>query len=207
MKIFAHRGSSLLWPENTLFAFHQAAQYEVSGFETDLRLSADHEIILSHDDNLARFGRPDAAISELTAAEIQEIRIYSPDKRHSDTLIKLETLLERYPDKDYIFDCKITDRKLVLFLRELLGKLAFHDRIFFLTWSREMDEHVRNVLPGFRLFPREAAISRWGIATLLGCGRLLEPKNDLLALPPYYLRMPLLRRTQTRALQARGKQV
>ncbi|RMF61913.1 MAG: glycerophosphodiester phosphodiesterase, partial [Calditrichaeota bacterium] len=79
MKIYAHRGSSTLWPENTLLAFEKAHESGATGFETDLRLSADGVIVLSHDDNLRRFGHPDKTVSRLAASEIEQIVIPSPD--------------------------------------------------------------------------------------------------------------------------------
>ena len=104
MEIFAHRGSSLIWPENTMLAFDNAHNAGATGFETDLRLSKDGEIILSHDDNLVRFGQVDRAISELTEKEIGAIEIGSADCQLKDKPISLKSLLRKYPEKDYIFD-------------------------------------------------------------------------------------------------------
>jgi glycerophosphoryl diester phosphodiesterase len=205
LKVFAHRGSSVLWPENTMLAFDRAADFGVSGFETDLRLSADNEIILAHDENLARFGLPQHNISALTAPEIGALKIFSIDGQHSDHCLTLDRLLRKYPDKDYIFDCKISDRNLLLLLKDLLTELGFHNRIWFLTWSREMDDHVMNVFSGYRLFPREPVIKRWGIACLIGLGRYFEPKQELLALPPYFMSIPLIRPAYVRSMKSRHK--
>ena len=112
MKVYAHRGSSLIWPENTLLAFNRANECGVSGFETDLRLSKDQEIILAHDDNLARFGQADKTVSQLSRESIKKIKIAPPDGKYTDHLITLRTLLQAYPDKDYIFDCKTSERML-----------------------------------------------------------------------------------------------
>ena len=52
--ILAHRGASMLAPENTLGAAELAAEYGAFGFETDLRISLDGVPFLMHDDTLAR---------------------------------------------------------------------------------------------------------------------------------------------------------
>lgn len=49
MFIYAHRGSSVIHPENTLEAFAAAIKEGADGIETDLRLTADEEIVLCHD--------------------------------------------------------------------------------------------------------------------------------------------------------------
>lgn len=52
--ILAHRGASMLAPENTLGAAELAADYGAFGFETDLRISLDGVPFLMHDETLAR---------------------------------------------------------------------------------------------------------------------------------------------------------
>jgi len=52
MKIFAHRGFSSDYPENTLLAFAKALEAGADGIETDVRLSRDGKAIIFHDDDL-----------------------------------------------------------------------------------------------------------------------------------------------------------
>ena len=54
-KNIAHRGGSLIGPENTLFTFKKGvADFGVDMLEMDVNESADGEIIVSHDSSLAR---------------------------------------------------------------------------------------------------------------------------------------------------------
>lgn len=205
MKIFAHRGSSLIWPENTLLAFNLAHQAGATGFETDLRLSKDGQIVLSHDNDLHRFGRPEKVISELTTAEIASLEISSPDGKRHDRLVALKTLLQTYPDKDYIFDCKISGRRLFETLRRELSALRFHNRIWFLTWDRAGDQLVRDIFPGYAFFPRVFRSYVWGVGALIGQSRLFEPSNEILSLPAQHFGLPVIRRGQITSLQKRGR--
>ena len=206
MKIFAHRGSSLIWPENTLLAFDKAHECGATGFETDLRLSRDEEIILSHDDDLTRIGFSGGRVSTLLVRDICRHSASSPDGKFKDNLITLRTLLTRYPEKDYIFDCKITSRRLMGKLKSLLDALHFHDRIWFLTWSQRADEYVREFFPGTPFFPREKRTRKWGLWSLIGLGGFVEPPHSILSLPPYYLGLPVFVSGQLRAIEAREKQ-
>jgi glycerophosphoryl diester phosphodiesterase len=51
---FAHRGSRVLWPENTMVAFQGAIDLGYRYIETDLHLSRDGRVVIFHDDTLER---------------------------------------------------------------------------------------------------------------------------------------------------------
>ena len=68
--IIAHRGASADAPENTLAAFRLAITQGADGLECDLRMSADGEIVISHDDSLRRTHEHPMRIAELTAAAL-----------------------------------------------------------------------------------------------------------------------------------------
>lgn len=50
----AHRGSRVLWPENTMGAFRGAIQLGYRYLETDVHVSSDGVVVLFHDDRLDR---------------------------------------------------------------------------------------------------------------------------------------------------------
>ncbi len=52
LEVIAHRGGALLWPENTLYAFEQAAKAGVEYLEFDLQLTADNELLVTHDNDI-----------------------------------------------------------------------------------------------------------------------------------------------------------
>ena len=81
--ILGHRGASALAPENTIAAFSRAMQDGADGIEFDVRLSRDQIPMVIHDNTLNRTGLIDAGVSEMTAAELQEIDVGSwfADKR------------------------------------------------------------------------------------------------------------------------------
>jgi glycerophosphoryl diester phosphodiesterase len=66
---FAHRGARLIEPENTLPAFRAALDQGASGLETDVWLSADGQVVCSHDPVVAR-GLRRRRISSATAEEL-----------------------------------------------------------------------------------------------------------------------------------------
>lgn len=73
IQIVAHRGASAEQPENTLRAYRRAIELGVDAVETDIRLSADGVPMLFHDPDLARIAGRDAALADLTCAELQSL--------------------------------------------------------------------------------------------------------------------------------------
>lgn len=55
--ILAHRGARREAPENTLAAFQRGLELGADGFELDVRLSLDHEVIVLHDPSTRRVAK------------------------------------------------------------------------------------------------------------------------------------------------------
>jgi len=72
MLILAHRGYHRDLPENTLAAFAAAVALGVDGIETDLRWSADGQIVLYHD----RLAPDRREVRERTVAELSKLAGY-----------------------------------------------------------------------------------------------------------------------------------
>lgn len=70
-RIFAHRGASLIAPENTLAALTAAAQAGANWVEVDVQLTQDHEVVVFHDKMLDRTTDQHGCLSSFTAAALQ----------------------------------------------------------------------------------------------------------------------------------------
>ena len=66
MKVFAHRGFSGLYPENTMLAFQKAIEAGADGIELDIHCSSDGKLVIIHDENLVRTTGCNVLVSELT---------------------------------------------------------------------------------------------------------------------------------------------
>lgn len=129
--IIPHGGAKELYPENTIYAFRQTAQYDV--FEVDLTLTKDdilishHDLDLRHDLELDTL-TSDLIIRNLTYDEIVDVIVtndYPYVRAFTDVLgnqpyaittdeeildqmlpMKLEDLFIEYPNKKYILEIK-----------------------------------------------------------------------------------------------------
>lgn len=68
--VIAHRGASADAPENSLAAFRLAVAQGADGVETDLRVSGDGAIVLSHDDTLTRTHGVSLRVNDTPAATL-----------------------------------------------------------------------------------------------------------------------------------------
>lgn len=72
-QVWAHRGWSAAYPENTLPAFGAALALGVDGIELDVHLTRDHEIIVVHDARLERTTDGTGNIAEYTLDELKQL--------------------------------------------------------------------------------------------------------------------------------------
>lgn len=77
-EVWAHRGSSQKFIENTLAAFSQAIKDGVDGVELDVQRTIDGELVVFHDESLKRLTGTNTLLSEMTLEELQELILSSP---------------------------------------------------------------------------------------------------------------------------------
>lgn len=101
---FAHRGHNVAFPENTLAAFQAAYDLGIRFLETDIRSSRDGVPFVFHDADLLRLHGDPRKIADLSAAEIDDIRL---DGQHP--IPRLDALLEAFPEAYLNLDAKSED--------------------------------------------------------------------------------------------------
>ena len=72
MLIIAHRGASGEFPEGSQLAYEQAIDQGADGFECDLRLTKDNQIICYHDSNTKRLSNIDLKIADTSFAQLAQ---------------------------------------------------------------------------------------------------------------------------------------
>ncbi|HCR97268.1 MULTISPECIES: glycerophosphodiester phosphodiesterase family protein [Halomonas] len=97
VKVFAHRGSSMVAPENTLAAVDQAIVDKADAVELDVRLSADGQVMIYHDRSLARLTGDNREFGDLTREELSQYDIGSwfGDAFQNEPIAGLDEVLER----------------------------------------------------------------------------------------------------------------
>jgi len=98
MKIWAHRGCSQRYPENTLLSFEKAAAIKgLTGIELDVQLTKDGELVVIHDERVDRTTEGIGYVKNYTLAEIKRLHIYADSNptQYIPTMEEVIGLLDR----------------------------------------------------------------------------------------------------------------
>lgn len=195
-KIFAHRGDSANFPENTLPAFRSAVEMGVDVIETDVHRTRDGRFVILHDDNLDRVTDGGGRARDLTLDEIRRMDAghrFSPDgtsfpfRGKGITVPTLEDALAEFPAQRFNVDLKDDEPAQVRDYCALLRNCNAVDRV--LTAS----EYTGNLKAARGLLPDMAtSASKWeiiGVYFLFRSGFLFAKKRiaaDALQIPEYF---------------------
>lgn len=71
--VIAHAGAHNLYPDNTMFAFVNSVDMGVDMLEMDVRLSADKQVVVIHDETTGHYTQVDEKVQDLTLAQLQAL--------------------------------------------------------------------------------------------------------------------------------------
>lgn len=120
-EVIAHRGGALLWPENTMYAFQRAADAGVEYLEFDLQLTADNELLVTHDSDInPRFcaapagqGIVPKAVRVLT---LEQSRAFDCGSRSRDIYPDAEKRVTGMPTLEEVFHAFRDDTRIKYFI-------------------------------------------------------------------------------------------
>lgn len=104
MQVVGHRGAAALAPENTWESFNLALSLGVDAIETDIRATADGELVLLHDRQLERTTSGQGAIDQTAWSVVQHLDAgswFSPDYDQARVPRLLDTL-QRYGKQTHL---------------------------------------------------------------------------------------------------------
>jgi glycerophosphoryl diester phosphodiesterase len=143
VKIYAHRGSSKQHPELTKVAYKAAIDEGADGFECDVRVTKDKQLVLWHDSDMQRVAGNSARIADSNFAEIK--RLYP----HVMTLEEL-LVLARDNKKELAIETKhpvptgsLIENKVL----QLIQQEKQNADIFVMSFSWLALENVRKINP------------------------------------------------------------
>ena len=72
-KVFAHRGWSGKYPENTMLAFEKAIELDIDGIELDVHMSKDRQLVIIHDESVNRTCNGRGFVRDMTVEELKAL--------------------------------------------------------------------------------------------------------------------------------------
>ncbi len=215
--VIAHRGGGGLRPENTMLAFEHADALGVDAFETDIQLTADGELVVSHDPFLERVSDRTGEIRHMALEEVQQADAghhFTPDGGQTypyrgvgARIPTLRELFERFPKQRYIIDCKPEDTEAALKLAELSEECGMADQVCLASF------HLDNLLAIRRRYPHIATSASKPEVQVFWAAQLLRfdalYRNTALAfqVPPTELGVSFLTPRFVRRVQAHNMHV
>lgn len=156
VEVTAHRGSSLVAPENSMAAFAQAIADGADYIELDVQETADGELVVLHDADLARIAGLKRGIWEVTFAEVQNLDIgshFNP-KFSSERLLTLRQVIELVRGKAKLnIEMKFNghDRRLAEKTVEVVRQEQFLDQCVITSLKFEGVAEVRRLEPRLKI--------------------------------------------------------
>ena len=196
--VIAHRGGAQLAPEHSMLAFEKSVELGVDGFQIDIRLTKDEEIILFSDDSVERTSTSSGFIKDLTLAELKQInfganfecldgnKIYEED--HIE-VVTLREVLEKFNDKVFVIDIKdnpdtYEGSLMPSKLWRLIEELNVSNQIIVTSaYSEQIDRFNLYAQNRVALGAGDAEITKAYTAFTSQFGHLYSPKVDVFVIP------------------------
>lgn len=181
--LFAHRGAAAEYPENTLESFRRALDLGADALEMDVHMTADGEIVVSHDPNGKRMCGVDTDIRSALWSDVRQWDAghgYEKDDgtfpyRGGDCRIPtLEQVIEEFPGVLINVDIKQGDPPMVPQVLAVLRRMEVEERVVLASFRLRTMLWVRS--EGYKGL---TALSQSEVAGLLVTPRLLWKRIPL----------------------------
>ncbi|MGL5084924.1 MAG: glycerophosphodiester phosphodiesterase, partial [Clostridium sp.] len=109
MIVFAHRGASNDYPENTILAFEKAIEMGATGLELDVHKSKDNKLVVIHDEDIQRTFMGKGQVSDFTLAEMKRFKNRKAMFRDNNKCIipTLDEVLDLIKDNNIILNIEL----------------------------------------------------------------------------------------------------
>lgn len=115
MKIWAHRGCSQMYPENTLLSFAKAIQIDgLAGIELDIQLTKDERIVVIHDEKVDRTTDGHGYVKDFTYDELKRLSIDAGNGKieRIPSIEEVLDLLEEKMNGDFLLNIELKNNNI-----------------------------------------------------------------------------------------------
>lgn len=153
--IFAHRGFSGYYPENTMLAFQKTAEESLAdGIELDIQMTKDGELVIMHDETLDRTTNGSGYLKDYTLEELKTLSVgvnvkgffprqTIPTLREYFTWLKTTKLITNIELKTSVFEYKGIEEKLIAMVHEL----GLEEQIWYSSFNHYTIAKVKELMP------------------------------------------------------------
>lgn len=153
-KIFAHRGFSGKYPENTMLAFQKAVEIGVDGIELDVHLTKDNELVIIHDEDIRRTCDGEGLVKDMTLEELRRFDasatfrgVYGfcgiPTLREYFELVKDTDIITNIELKTGVYEYPTIEKRTV----ELIKEFGLEEKIIFSSFNHFTVKRCEKIAP------------------------------------------------------------
>lgn len=154
MKIFAHRGYSAKYPENTLSAFKAVANIPIYGVEFDVHLTKDGEMVIIHDERIDRTSNGKGYGKDMTLEELRQYDFGSwfDKKFEGEKIPTLSEVLDIFANTKHILNIEIKSdiipyEGLLEKVLDLIKNIGLEKRVVISSFDHEVIQKLAKVNP------------------------------------------------------------
>lgn len=178
MNIWAHRGCSQMYPENTLLAFEKAVGIPgLTGIELDIQLTKDGVLVVCHDERVDRTTDGNGELRLYTLSELKRFRVDAGNGRYEQipTMEEVLGLLKDYLKqglklnielKNSIFPYEGMEKKIV----DLVYKYGVQNSIIYSSFYALSLERIKQLDPDAQTGILDTKVSDCLYKLKGGCG-------------------------------------
>lgn len=201
--IFAHRGFSAAFPENTMVAFDAAEKLGVDGIELDVQLTKDGQLVVIHDSTLERTTSGTGNVADFTVAQLKQLSAgaWFASCFQNERVPLLEEVLEWAKGNKLKINVELKStadqrERMLRKIIEMVGASGIANRIILSSFDHELIFRLAKELPKVET----AAIT---------LGTLHAPEQYLrtLGTTSWHYYFPMLSEEAVRRLKAKGFQL
>ena len=153
--IFAHRGFSGYYPENTMLAFQKTAKESLAdGIELDIQMTKDGELVIMHDETLDRTTNGSGYLKDYTLEKLKTLSVgvnvkgffprqTIPTLREYFTWLKTTKLITNIELKTSVFEYKGIEEKLIAMVHEF----GLEEQIWYSSFNHYTIAKVKELMP------------------------------------------------------------
>ncbi|ASJ72421.1 putative glycerophosphoryl diester phosphodiesterase 1 [Granulosicoccus antarcticus IMCC3135] len=209
MDVYAHRGSTVLAPENTEQAFELALGYGADVLEIDVRLSRDGQVVVTHDSRVERTCNGQGAVADQTLSELKRLdAAYNftdlQGKHYRDQgvrLITLDELFERFPTSRINVDIKDNSARAAQAVADSIKQANSYARVNVGSFHAAALGHFRDRAPEVTTAATQSEVAK---LYFLGRGKKHTLPFQFLQIPVSYFGIPLATHSFIQAARSRG---
>ena len=166
-RLYGHRGASALLPENTFPSFARALQDGANALETDIHVTSDGHVVLSHDPDGKRLAGIDRLVAQST---LEDVRAWGTGMR------TLSEMLEAFPRVRINIDVKPAEESAAFATIDVIRRHDAEERVTLASFHETTAYAIRARYRG------EISLAPWALARFF-CLPFLKPQGAAVQIP------------------------